>query len=91
MRITYDPEADVAYVYLNDGSDPAIARSSPIGEEQLGITVDFAEDGQVLGLEIMGAKQRFGPSGAASVQLEILRAAEQITLAESASVTVMPA
>jgi uncharacterized protein YuzE len=72
MRITYDPEADVAYIYLNDGSDSTIAYSQEVGDEQRGVTADFDPDGQVLGIEVMGASRRFGLSGARSIQLEIL-------------------
>ncbi|HEX6512700.1 MAG TPA: DUF2283 domain-containing protein [Chloroflexota bacterium] len=75
MRMTYDAESDVAYPYLNDGSDAPVDHSDELGGEQSGLVVDYNAAGDVAGIEVMGARRRFGSSGATSVQLDVLNAA----------------
>jgi uncharacterized protein YuzE len=52
MKITYDPEVDVMRIIFNN---------SPIeesDEEKPGFIVDYDEDGNVVGLEILDASKR---------------------------------
>ena len=61
MRITYDDEANAAYLYLVDEIPPgAVAETVPLysnldpssGEPRLnGVNLDFDRDGQLLGIE----------------------------------------
>lgn len=74
MRISYDPEADAMYIFLNDGTEPELHHSDALGGEDSGVAADYNAAGELVGLEVLDAKQRFGASGASSIQLEILRA-----------------
>lgn len=67
MRITYDPAADAAYLYLVEGATP-VARTFDTGME--GVHLDVAGDGTLLGLEVLSASTRLDP--------ELLAAAERI-------------
>ncbi len=50
MRYIYDDEADALYVYLREGE--SVARSEIIDE---GRVVDFGQDGQPVGIELLSA------------------------------------
>lgn len=50
MKITHDSEADAIYIQLRDG----IAYSH--GEDVGRITIDIGEDGEPVGIKILGAK-----------------------------------
>ncbi len=58
LRATYDPEADAAYVYLSDFiPDGGLARTPTCDDPELrdGIFLDVNHDGQVVGVELLGA------------------------------------
>ncbi len=58
MRLTYDPDADAAYVYFVDViAAGAVKRTEVSGIELVGsvIIVDFDAEGKILGIEILGA------------------------------------
>jgi len=59
MRITYDGEADAAYVYLVDRIEQGgVARTSVAGHGSPAldsINLDFDADGRLLGIEVLGA------------------------------------
>ena len=60
VRITYDPEADAAYVYLVDAIAPGgVARTeiAMIDLDMASIAVDFDSKGRMLGVEILGASR----------------------------------
>lgn len=51
MKVKYDKETDVLYILLTD---------SPVkesDEERAGIILDYAEDGRVVGIEILNASK----------------------------------
>ncbi|MBD0389666.1 MAG: DUF2283 domain-containing protein [Nostoc sp. C3-bin3] len=52
MKITYDPEVDILRIIL---SDVPIEDSD---EEKLGVILDYDEDGNIIGLEILDASKR---------------------------------
>ncbi|MBD2242351.1 DUF2283 domain-containing protein [Nostoc sp. FACHB-888] len=52
MKINYDPEVDILRIIL---SDVPIEDSD---EEKLGVILDYDEDGNIIGLEILDASQR---------------------------------
>lgn len=58
MTITFDPEADAAYIPIGDGPGPGEAVrqiadiSGPAGGE---IILDFDAEGRLLGIELLGA------------------------------------
>ena len=52
MKIRYDKEADVVYIRF---SSLNIAESD---QEKPGIILDYAEDGQIVGIEILNASTK---------------------------------
>jgi uncharacterized protein YuzE len=73
VRITYDPEADAAYIYLVSRIDAGgVAESVPFegGYLSLGdIVLDFDKENRLLGIEILTASRL--------LPREVLAAAEQ--------------
>lgn len=72
MRLTYDADADAAYVYLVDtigGGEVARTVASMLDLDQAFISFDFDAGGKVLGVEILGASR--------VLAAETLRAAEE--------------
>jgi uncharacterized protein YuzE len=62
MRVTYDPTADAAYVYLVDiGPGEAISQEQVTLRSGAVLTLDFDRDGHLLGLEILGADTLLPP------------------------------
>jgi uncharacterized protein YuzE len=60
MRVTYDPEADAAYIYLTDedllpGRD-SVPCDPPEGEQAF-VVLDWRE-GKIVGLEVLDASAR---------------------------------
>lgn len=55
MRMTYDPEADAAYIYVVDKIGPGEAKFTRTMDKKINGTValDFSEDGKLLGIEII--------------------------------------
>lgn len=49
-QMTYDSEANAAYVYLHEGP---VARTKPIDDVRL---IDYAKDGAVVGVEFLDAR-----------------------------------
>lgn len=71
MRITYDPDADAAYIYLIDKIGAGgVDRTIPVDPAAVGgmINLDFDESGRLLGIEVIDAS-KFLPD-------ELLRLAE---------------
>jgi len=64
MKVVYDPDTDTLTVVL---------RSAPVSdsdEEQPGLILDFDEEGDLVGLEILDAARRvFLPDGEAVVEI----------------------
>ena len=55
MKITYDKEGDVAYVYIKDNiKDGECAKTVELNED---ISIDYSKDGRLLGVEILNAKK----------------------------------
>jgi uncharacterized protein YuzE len=53
---TFDPEADAAYIRI--APRQALLPVSRTEEVADGVMLDFAEDGQLLGIEILDARRR---------------------------------
>ncbi len=53
MKISYDSQADTAYIQLSD-VEPDFAEEGPEG-----ITFDMTEDGRLMGIEILDASKKF--------------------------------
>lgn len=56
MRITYDTENNIAYIYLQDHEEQ-VAETIQIGEE---INIDLNSDGTVHGIELMNPREQLG-------------------------------
>lgn len=82
MHVTYDPEVDILMIDLVDGESRAKRFARNFRVPDGGPILDLAEDGTVLGVEIMGAARRYG--AAALVGLP-LKAGEPLPLAEAAA------
>ena len=54
MKITYDAEADVAYVYFEEISKGKVVQTISLNEN---INVDLDKDGRTLGIEILEASK----------------------------------
>jgi uncharacterized protein YuzE len=68
MRVTYDPTVDVLYIYIRNDDTPAVDNI----DLEPGISADIAEDGRVLGIEILDASLKTDKSGNVSVSFELL-------------------
>ena len=58
MKVTYDREADAAYIYFTDPQvETKVARMYACDPVDVGgmINLDFDEGGRVLGVEVLGA------------------------------------
>jgi uncharacterized protein YuzE len=54
LRVTYDPEADAAYLYLTGSVAPgAVSRTVEATED---INLDFDKDGRLVGVELLSGK-----------------------------------
>lgn len=74
MRMTYDSEANAAYMYLTDFIEPGQVAATQVSGIQLdmaSINIDFDADGRVLGIEMLGADR--------ILRQETVAAAEDIT------------
>lgn len=55
MQIMYSADSDALYMYFKP--DPKVARTEALSRE---VILDFGEEGEVVGLEILGFKQSEG-------------------------------
>ena len=65
MKVHFDPEADAIYVRLDDS---AIIESE---EVRPGIVLDFDANDQVVGIEILGVKDRVPVAHLQKIQFEV--------------------
>ena len=72
MKISYDNEADALYILLTD-STPVDAR-----DVEKGITVDFDEQGHIVGLEVLSAADKLGKESIFNVSIENMPAEQSI-------------
>jgi uncharacterized protein YuzE len=66
MRIEYSKKADALYVYFQE----KYVNTSKEVEE--GIILDFDDNNQIIGIEILDASERFGKSDIANINIENL-------------------
>jgi uncharacterized protein YuzE len=60
MRVTYDPAADAAYVYLVDRIAPGEAKRQVMALDG-SVVLDLDSEGRLLGVEVLAAKQLLRP------------------------------
>lgn len=60
MRITYDKEADAAYIYLVPIAEGGVAQTYPCDPTKVNgtINLDFDAEGRLLGIEVLGASHK---------------------------------
>lgn len=54
MKFTYDPEANAVYVLF---SDKAVAKTRNAPANEGDVVIDYAKDGSVVGVEVLGVRQ----------------------------------
>lgn len=64
MRITYDPDADALYIELKK------TQAADNTDLQEGVTADLDKDGNIIGIEILDAKRRYGEATLRRVTFE---------------------
>ena len=70
MRIEYDYEVDAIYIRFQE---KLVARTKEVED---GINLDFDENGEIIGLEILDAKKRFSEKDLFNIATENLILAE---------------
>ncbi len=72
MRITYDKEVDALYIRFIE----ATVTTEHVAE---GLAVDYTEDGQIAGIEILDASKRLGvPETLVKIELENIPLPEKV-------------
>jgi len=66
MKIEYSKEADALYVYFRE---EYVAKSKEIED---GIVIDFDKNGQIIGIEVLDATQRFSLHDIVNISIENL-------------------
>ena len=64
MRVTYDPDADAAYIQLaSEIAAGGVAKTHPCDPSEVGgmINLDFDSDGRLIGVEVLDASQLLPP------------------------------
>ncbi|MEY8041641.1 DUF2283 domain-containing protein [Saccharopolyspora cebuensis] len=63
-EFTFDAEADAAYVAFREVGRGAAARNVPVQDAagQVGVVLDYSADGELLGVEILGAARSLDPA-----------------------------
>jgi len=64
MRIEYDPRADALYIYLKEEAEVKESR-----EVESGVTVDYDEKGNPVGIEILDVRKRLSPRDLSRIDL----------------------
>lgn len=72
MRVTYDPEADAAYIYLVAKIERGgVAETVAVEELDDEVLLDLDRDGRLIGVDVLRASSRLRP--------ELLAAAERLS------------
>jgi uncharacterized protein YuzE len=63
MRVTYDPGADAAYIYVTENRAGGVAASRVVDQLMDGasVHVDFDDKNRLIGIEILGASRGLPP------------------------------
>ena len=66
MRVTYDSEADAAFIYLTPSigwGEATGSRHFDLEVKNAAVTASLNEDGRLLGLELLGVSRLLTPEG----------------------------
>ena len=66
LRVEYEPEIDILTIYLQDPETP-LSYSS---EAEAGVILNYAEDGRLSSIEILGASKRYPPGQLAAHSID---------------------
>ena len=69
MKITYDPEVDALYIRLVEG--PREVTTHRLTED---VTINYAPDGQVIGIEVLDASSSVFPAHDRTITVQNLTA-----------------
>jgi uncharacterized protein YuzE len=61
IRVTYDPDANAAYLYLSDPQSPGVSIAMyPCDPAKVGgmINLDFDNEGRLIGVEVLAARSK---------------------------------
>jgi uncharacterized protein YuzE len=63
MRVTFDAEDNVGYIYLVDEISPGRSTRQIVAEDERGsaVVLDFDGEGRLLGLELLSARRQLHP------------------------------
>ena len=65
MKISYDPEADALYIEFQEGT---AAKTKEVEE---GILIDLDDKGKLLGIEVIGVKERMSLKELGQISLDL--------------------
>lgn len=68
MKVTYDADADAAYIYLKNIAPGEVEKTVTGEGDAEGVNLDFDAEGRLIGVEVLEARERL-PG-------EVLRGAE---------------
>ena len=79
MKLTYDPRANAAYIYIRDDHPRVEVETLELSDE---VNVDIAPDGSVFGIELLNAKEQFkaGAESALVLVNQLLNKTEKVLL-----------
>ncbi|MFD0000621.1 DUF2283 domain-containing protein [Nocardia sp. NPDC127526] len=63
-RVTYDPVADAAYIYLTQEIPPGgVTKMVPVDPIAIGgmVNLDLNAEGVIIGIEVLGARAKLDP------------------------------
>jgi len=63
--MTYDPEADAAYIYVTDPIEAGGSKSSSVLDRETpgsAVVMDFDDENRLLGIEILGVSKLLRPT-----------------------------
>ena len=55
--VTYDPEADAAYISFAPTADGGVARTVSVDDEDWLVNLDLDDDGRFVGMEVLGRRR----------------------------------
>jgi uncharacterized protein YuzE len=63
MRVTYDPAADAAYIYVTENREGGVAASRVVDQamDRASVHVEFDNRNRLIGIEVLGASRGLPP------------------------------
>jgi uncharacterized protein YuzE len=71
VRMTYDAEADAAYLYLTDPIEPGASVSNSVLRREMegsAVIADFDHEDRLLGMELLGVRRLLRPQAVPSAE-----------------------